>query len=95
MNIDLYYSKSRYAQEINGIMPKISNSQEIEVFDAYHPLLYRSNIIEEIKTYPQDIFLNSKNKIIVITGLSGSGKSSLAFDTLYATKRFFSSPASR
>lgn len=25
-----------------------------------------------------------KNKLVVITGLSGSGKSSLAFDTLYA-----------
>ena len=25
-----------------------------------------------------------KNKLIVVTGLSGSGKSSLAFDTLYA-----------
>ena len=25
-----------------------------------------------------------KNKLIVITGISGSGKSSLAFDTLYA-----------
>ena len=25
-----------------------------------------------------------KNKLIVMTGLSGSGKSSLAFDTIYA-----------
>ena len=25
-----------------------------------------------------------KNKLVVITGLSGSGKSSLAFDTIYA-----------
>ena len=25
-----------------------------------------------------------KNKMVVITGLSGSGKSSLAFDTIYA-----------
>ena len=25
-----------------------------------------------------------RNKLIVITGLSGSGKSSLAFDTIYA-----------
>ena len=25
-----------------------------------------------------------RNKLIVVTGLSGSGKSSLAFDTLYA-----------
>ena len=75
VNIDLYYSKSRYAQEINGIMPKISNSQEIEVFDAYHPLLYRSNIIQNIKTFPQDIVLNNKNKIIVISGPNAGGKS--------------------
>ena len=25
-----------------------------------------------------------RNKLVVVTGLSGSGKSSLAFDTLYA-----------
>ena len=25
-----------------------------------------------------------KNKLVVVTGLSGSGKSSLAFDTIYA-----------
>ena len=25
-----------------------------------------------------------KNKMVVVTGLSGSGKSSLAFDTIYA-----------
>ena len=75
VNIDLYYSKSRYAQEINGIMPKISNSQEIEVFDAYHPILYRSNIIQNIKTFPQDIVLNNKNKIIVISGPNAGGKS--------------------
>ena len=28
-----------------------------------------------------------RNRLIVITGLSGSGKSSLAFDTLYADRR--------
>ena len=28
-----------------------------------------------------------KNKLVVITGLSGSGKSSLAFDTIYAERR--------
>jgi excinuclease ABC subunit A len=27
-----------------------------------------------------------KNKMVVVTGLSGSGKSSLAFDTLYAER---------
>ena len=28
-----------------------------------------------------------KHKLVVVTGLSGSGKSSLAFDTLYAPSR--------
>ena len=33
----------------------------------------------------QDIDLNiPRNQLVVITGLSGSGKSSLAFDTIYA-----------
>ena len=35
-----------------------------------------------------------RNKLVVITGLSGSGKSSLAFDTLYAEgqRRYVESP---
>jgi len=33
----------------------------------------------------KDIDLNiPRDKLVIITGLSGSGKSSLAFDTLYA-----------
>ena len=36
----------------------------------------------------KDISLSiPKDKLVVITGLSGSGKSSLAFDTLYAEGR--------
>ena len=35
-----------------------------------------------------------RHKLVVITGLSGSGKSSLAFDTLYAEgqRRYVESP---
>ena len=35
-----------------------------------------------------------RNKLVVITGLSGSGKSSLAFDTLYACL-LYTSPSPR
>ena len=35
-----------------------------------------------------------KDKLVVITGLSGSGKSSLAFDTIYAEGQKFSPQAS-
>src|SRR4030065_2067945 len=36
-----------------------------------------------------------RNRLVVITGLSGSGKSSLAFDTLYAEgqRRYVESPS--
>ena len=37
--------------------------------------------VHNLKNIDVDI---PKNKLVVITGLSGSGKSSLAFDTLYA-----------
>ncbi len=37
--------------------------------------------VHNLKNIDVDI---PKNKLVVITGLSGSGKSSLAFDTIYA-----------
>jgi excinuclease ABC subunit A len=37
--------------------------------------------VHNLKNIDLDI---PKNKLVVITGVSGSGKSSLAFDTLYA-----------
>ena len=39
--------------------------------------------VNNLKNVTLDI---PRNKLIVLTGLSGSGKSSLAFDTLYAPK---------
>ncbi len=75
INLDIYYSKAKYSIEINGIMPKISNSNEMELIRAYHPLLYRSNKVQEKKTYPQNIILNNKNRIIVISGPNAGGKS--------------------
>ena len=75
INLDIYYSKAKYSIEINGIMPKISNNYEMELFKAYHPLLYRSNKVQEKKTYPQNIILNNRNRIIVISGPNAGGKS--------------------
>ncbi len=75
INLDLNYSKAKYSLEINGIMPNISENEEIELFKAYHPLLYRSNKLEGERTYPQNITLNNKNRIIVISGPNAGGKS--------------------
>ena len=50
----------------------MANEEQIEVYGAREHNLKNVDV-----TFP-------RNKLVVITGLSGSGKSSLAFDTIYA-----------
>ncbi|HSP12310.1 MAG TPA: hypothetical protein VLO29_07265 [Salegentibacter sp.] len=73
--IDLISAKSKYAEEIKGILPKISKERELQLKDAYHPLLYLSNKKKGDKTYPQSIELSTNNRIIVISGPNAGGKS--------------------
>lgn len=57
----------------NNVEPSTNKQEEfIEIFGA------RENNLKNI-----DVFI-PRNQLVVITGLSGSGKSSLAFDTIYA-----------
>lgn len=74
-DIDLIAAKAKYAGEMNAILPKISENRELELKDAYHPLLYLSNRRKKEKTYPQTIQLNKENRIIVISGPNAGGKS--------------------
>ena len=75
IHIDTVFARARYAQTINGLLPIFSDKQELELINAYHPLLYRSNQLENNKTYPQDIHLRPENRIVVISGPNAGGKS--------------------
>ena len=50
-------------------------------YGASNLIRIRGARVHNLKNIDVDI---PKNKLVVITGISGSGKSSLAFDTLYA-----------
>ena len=56
-------------------------SNEIATLSPKQNILIKGAQIHNLKNL--DIAI-PRNKLVVITGLSGSGKSSLAFDTLYA-----------
>ena len=57
------------------------NSSEITTLEPINNILIKGAQIHNLKNLSVVI---PRNKLVVITGLSGSGKSSLAFDTLYA-----------
>ena len=73
--IDLIAARAKYARELNAVLPKISEDRELELIDAYHPLLLVSNKKKHQKTFPQTIKLNKDNRIIVISGPNAGGKS--------------------
>ncbi|MBI4135026.1 MAG: excinuclease ABC subunit UvrA [Candidatus Sungbacteria bacterium] len=62
-------------------MPKAVSSKTEKHFPPKDVIRVQGARVHNLKDITLDI---PKNKLVVITGLSGSGKSSLAFDTIYA-----------
>lgn len=64
-------------------MNNTKNTQypEVETLDPKHYIIIKGAKVNNLKNIDVAI---PRNKLVVITGLSGSGKSSLAFDTLFA-----------
>lgn len=74
-DIDIVCAKSLYAQDMDGIMPKINSNGELDLRKAFHPLLFLSNKLKKQPTFPQNIHLHKENRIIVISGPNAGGKS--------------------
>ena len=73
--LDVMYAKAKYAQSINGILPELNDDQELNLRDAYHPLLLVANNEVGKKTFPQTITMAKDSRIIVISGPNAGGKS--------------------
>lgn len=74
-HIDVIAAKAKYAKSMNAILPEITDDRILNIKDAYHPLLYLSNLKKGDKTFPQTIELQKDNRIIVISGPNAGGKS--------------------
>ena len=74
-NLDSVYSRAKHAFSINAVKPNISESREIELYGAYHPLLLKHNQDQNLSTFPQDILIKDEMRILVISGPNAGGKS--------------------
>ena len=74
-NLDITRAKAKFAEKINGVLPKINTHKTLKLIDAYHPLLWLRNTQENKEIFPQTLELSEKNRIICISGPNAGGKS--------------------
>ncbi len=74
-DLDLTRAKAKFAEQINGILPKINRHPTLRLREAYHPLLFLSNKAEGKKIFPQTLTLTEHNRILCISGPNAGGKS--------------------
>ena len=74
-HLDLIGSKAKYAKSIDAVLPKITKTKKIDFINAYHPILWKKNKEQKLKTIPQSISLHQNQQIIVISGPNAGGKS--------------------
>ena len=75
IQIDVFHAKAKYALELDGVVPILTNNKRLFLKDAYHPLLLLANKKRKETTYPQTIELQPDKRVIVISGPNAGGKS--------------------
>lgn len=73
--IDFIRAKALFAQEIGGCLPTIEKKPQIEWYHAIHPLLHLTLKAQGKSVVPLNISLDSKSRILIISGPNAGGKS--------------------
>lgn len=74
-DLDLIRAKAKFAEQVNGILPKINRHQTLRLREAFHPLLWIRNKKEKKEIFSQTISLTEHNRIVCISGPNAGGKS--------------------
>ena len=72
---DFIRAKALIAIELGGEMPVLEKKKELEWYHAVHPILLHSFKSQNREVVPLDIKLDSKNRILIISGPNAGGKS--------------------
>jgi DNA mismatch repair protein MutS2 len=73
--VDFINARTRLALEMDGRMPGISDDQEVDLVNAYHPILLLTNKKNQQATHPQTLKLDKFSRMLVISGPNAGGKS--------------------
>jgi len=74
-DLDLIRAKAKFAELVNGVLPKINRHQTLRLREAFHPLLWIRNKKERKEIFSQTISLTEHNRIVCISGPNAGGKS--------------------
>lgn len=75
ISFDFINAKCKLAIILECNLPSISEELELELFDAYHPILWKNNKDLKKKTLPQRIKMDKFSRMLVISGPNAGGKS--------------------
>lgn len=72
--IDFTAAKAKLAKDLDACLPTINTRGELQVNEAYHPLLFLQNKKNQKKIVPLDLHLNQEQRMVVISGPNAGGK---------------------
>ena len=75
IEFDFVLAKCKLALELDCCLPHLSEELEIELIEAYHPILLKNNKAQHKETLPQYIKMDKFSRMLVISGPNAGGKS--------------------
>ncbi len=75
IRLDLISAKAKFARQLGAIKPTLSTNRSLSLVKAFHPLLKLTNESIGVSVVSQDIELNDRQRIIIISGPNAGGKS--------------------
>lgn len=75
VELDFIQAKARLAAELRCELPGIEEDTQLELIDAFHPILWKSNQAQGKATIAQHIRMDRESRMLVISGPNAGGKS--------------------
>lgn len=73
--LDFINAKTKLAVDLKADLPSISEETQIELIDAFHPILWKNNRAQGKVTLAQNIKMDKFARMLVISGPNAGGKS--------------------